>query len=319
MSAPPTLAFGRHHVVEVEAERDGRHAHAVTQRALELPARHVLAAQHPRVSTIPTVTNSASVSCSTRCASSSVVTSTMAWEHTGQAPAGPVDEDSSHDLDRRGPRGLLFPGHGERSGHPVVGVEKTFGEAVALRSLDLDVPEGRFVVLLGPSGCGKTTALRILAGLETPTAGTVAIGSATSPALPPRARDVAMVFQSYALYPHMSVGENVGYPLQIRGLSRTRGRAGVEEVAQSLEIDICSERTPAAALGRAAPAGRAGARDRPRAGGVPDGRAALESRRQAPDVRSAARSSGSRSSSASPRSTSRTTSPRRRRWPTSWR
>jgi multiple sugar transport system ATP-binding protein len=125
-----------------------------------------------------------------------------------------------------------------------LGVGKTFGDAVALRSLDLDVPEGRFVVLLGPSGCGKTTALRILAGLETPTSGTVRIGDRDVTGLPPRARDVAMVFQSYALYPHMSVGENVGYPLKIRGLSRDERRRRVEEVARSLEIDHLLERRP---------------------------------------------------------------------------
>jgi multiple sugar transport system ATP-binding protein len=125
-----------------------------------------------------------------------------------------------------------------------VGVEKTFGEAVALRSLDLAVPEGRFLVLLGPSGCGKTTALRILAGLETPTAGTVRIGDRDVTGLPPRARDVAMVFQSYALYPHMSVGENVGYPLKIRGLSRDERKRRVTEVATSLEIDHLLERRP---------------------------------------------------------------------------
>ena len=80
--------------------------------------------------------------------------------------------------------------------------------------LDLDVPDGKFLALLGPSGCGKTTALRILAGLEEPTSGACSSASATSPDLQPRDRDVAMVFQSYALYPHKSVAENIAYPLR---------------------------------------------------------------------------------------------------------
>jgi multiple sugar transport system ATP-binding protein len=133
---------------------------------------------------------------------------------------------------------------GGGTGVRYVGVEKRFGEAVALRDLHLDVPEGKFVVLLGPSGCGKTTALRIMAGLETPTAGTVEIGDRNVTGLPPRARDVAMVFQSYALYPHMSVGENVGYPLRIRGLKGDARAQRVLEVARSLEIDHLLDRRP---------------------------------------------------------------------------
>jgi len=117
------------------------------------------------------------------------------------------------------------------------GIEKRFdAQSLALRSLDLDVPDGAFLVLLGPSGCGKTTALRVLAGLETPTAGTVHIGDRDVTRIQPRDRDVAMVFQSYALYPHMTVGENIGYPLRIRGLSKADQRAGVQRVAESLEI-----------------------------------------------------------------------------------
>jgi multiple sugar transport system ATP-binding protein len=133
---------------------------------------------------------------------------------------------------------------GGGTGVRYVGVEKRFGEAVALRDLHLDVPEGKFVVLLGPSGCGKTTALRIMAGLETPTSGTVEIGDRNVTGLPPRARDVAMVFQSYALYPHMSVGENVGYPLRIRGLKGDARAQRVLEVARSLEIDHLLDRRP---------------------------------------------------------------------------
>src|SRR5258706_14241941 len=95
-------------------------------------------------------------------------------------------------------------------------VEKRFDSVVALKALDLDVPDRAFLALLGPSGCGKTTALRILAGLELPTGGRVLIGERNVTRLQPRDRDVAMVFQSYALYPHMTVAENIAYPLRIR-------------------------------------------------------------------------------------------------------
>jgi multiple sugar transport system ATP-binding protein len=126
------------------------------------------------------------------------------------------------------------------------GVEKRFDQQVlALRSLDLDVPDGKFLVLLGPSGCGKTTALRILAGLELPTAGEVHIGDRNVTRVQPRDRDIAMVFQSYALYPHMTVAENVGYPLRIRGLSKSERREQVVRVCESLEIEHLLDRRPA--------------------------------------------------------------------------
>jgi multiple sugar transport system ATP-binding protein len=125
------------------------------------------------------------------------------------------------------------------------GVEKRFDpQVLALRSLDLDVPDGKFLVLLGPSGCGKTTALRILAGLELPTAGEVYIGERDVTRMQPRDRDIAMVFQSYALYPHMTVAENVGYPLRIRGLSKDERRRQVLGVAESLEIEHLLDRRP---------------------------------------------------------------------------
>src|SRR5439155_10367608 len=105
-----------------------------------------------------------------------------------------------------------------------------------LESLELTVDDGEFVVLLGPSGCGNATALRIIAGLERPTSGRVLIAGRDVTSLLPRERDVAMVFQSYALYPHLSVADNIGYPLRIRWiLSRDRA-AAVAEVAASLEL-----------------------------------------------------------------------------------
>ena len=121
---------------------------------------------------------------------------------------------------------------------------KLFGDVEALRPLDLTVPDGQFLSLLGPSGCGKTTALRLLAGLELPTGGSVHIGERDVTKLEPRDRDVAMVFQSYALYPHMSVGQNIGYPLKLRKVDKADRARQVGEVAELLGIDNLLERTP---------------------------------------------------------------------------
>jgi multiple sugar transport system ATP-binding protein len=124
------------------------------------------------------------------------------------------------------------------------GIEKRFDGVRVLESLDLTAQDGEFVVLLGPSGCGKTTALRIIAGLEKPTAGRVHIGGRDVTALSPRERDVAMVFQSYALYPHMSIEENIGYPLRIRGVPPRERAAAVAAVAESLEVGHLLARKP---------------------------------------------------------------------------
>ena len=123
-------------------------------------------------------------------------------------------------------------------------VEKRFDAVVALRALNLEVPDHNFLALLGPSGCGKTTALRILAGLEQPTGGRVMIGERDVTRLQPRDRDVAMVFQSYALYPHMTVAENIAYPLRIRNVPADEQRTRVNEVAAALEVDQLLKRRP---------------------------------------------------------------------------
>ncbi|GLS22410.1 sugar ABC transporter ATP-binding protein [Labrys miyagiensis] len=123
-------------------------------------------------------------------------------------------------------------------------VVKNFGAFQALRSLDLALPDRTFLALLGPSGCGKTTALRILAGLEMPSAGKVLIGERDVTRLQPRDRDIAMVFQSYALYPHMTIADNIGYPLWIRNLDSVKRGAKVAEVAKALEIDHLLDRHP---------------------------------------------------------------------------
>ena len=123
-------------------------------------------------------------------------------------------------------------------------VEKAFGSFKALRGLDLALPDRTFLALLGPSGCGKTTALRLLAGLDTPTAGRILIGDRDVTRLQPRDRDIAMVFQTYALYPHMTISDNIAYPLRIRKLSPDACRRKIAEVSAALEIDRLLDRYP---------------------------------------------------------------------------
>jgi multiple sugar transport system ATP-binding protein len=125
------------------------------------------------------------------------------------------------------------------------GVGKVFPDAtVALEDFDLDVADGEFVVLVGPSGSGKSTALRILAGLEDATTGTVRIGERVVNHVEPKDRDVAMVFQSYALYPHMTVQDNIGFPLRMRREPRPHIRERVAETAGRLDIGALLARRP---------------------------------------------------------------------------
>ena len=118
------------------------------------------------------------------------------------------------------------------------------GGRIAVTGATFEVGDAELVVLLGPSGCGKSTLLRIIAGLETPTSGTVRIGARVVNDLAPKDRDIAMVFQSYALYPHMTVEENLGFSLQLRGLSRSRRAARVREVAELLGLERDLGRLP---------------------------------------------------------------------------
>jgi multiple sugar transport system ATP-binding protein len=125
------------------------------------------------------------------------------------------------------------------------GLEKVFGKGVvAVRSLDLTIPSGEFVTLVGPSGCGKTTTLRMLAGLEHPTAGRIRFGDRDVTRLQPADRNIAMVFQNYALYPHMTVAKNLGYGLKVRGTPRAEIDKRVRETAKVLEIDPFLARKP---------------------------------------------------------------------------
>jgi multiple sugar transport system ATP-binding protein len=129
-------------------------------------------------------------------------------------------------------------------------VTKVYGGNVkAVDSLSLDIADGDFMVLVGPSGCGKTTALRMIAGLEDITSGTITIGDRVVNDLPPRDRDIAMVFQNYALYPHLTVEENLAFGLQLHKVPRGEQRRRVAEVARMLTLEPFLERKPAALSG----------------------------------------------------------------------
>ncbi len=132
------------------------------------------------------------------------------------------------------------------TGLTIRGLSKVYpGGAVALDDFDLDVAPGEMVVLVGPSGCGKTTLLRIVAGLERATSGRIEMDGRRVDGLEPRERDVAMVFQNYALYPHMTVAGNLGFGLRLRGVPREEIRRRVREVADTLELGDLLNRRPA--------------------------------------------------------------------------
>ena len=129
-------------------------------------------------------------------------------------------------------------------------VSKVFGnDVIAVNHVSLEIPDGEFMVLVGPSGCGKSTILRILAGLEDVTAGEVVIGETQVTDLAPKERDVAMVFQNYALYPHMTVEQNLGFGLRLRKTPKDDLKRRVDDVAKILGLDPLMERKPAALSG----------------------------------------------------------------------
>jgi ABC-type sugar transport system ATPase subunit len=123
-------------------------------------------------------------------------------------------------------------------------VKKQFGSFVAVEALNLHIKTGEFISLLGPSGCGKTTTLRMLAGLEFPTSGQIRIGERVVNDVPPSKRDIAMVFQSYALYPHMTVSQNIAYPLRKRGVRKAERSVMVNKTAEMLQLYPLLHRKP---------------------------------------------------------------------------
>ena len=123
-------------------------------------------------------------------------------------------------------------------------IKKNFGKVEAVNDFNLVVNDGEFVTLVGPSGCGKSTVLNIIAGLEEPTAGEIYIDDILSNNIPPSKRDIAMVFQSYALYPHMRVRENIGFGLKMRKFDKKEVQKRVLEAADFLEIGNLLDRKP---------------------------------------------------------------------------
>jgi multiple sugar transport system ATP-binding protein len=126
---------------------------------------------------------------------------------------------------------------------------KKYGDVQVVHGIDFEIDKGEFVVLVGPSGCGKSTILRMIAGLETVTAGEIVIDAEVVNDMPPRERDIAMVFQDYALYPHMSVRQNLGFGLRMRGAKRSAIEAAVKRTAEILQIESLLDRKPKALSG----------------------------------------------------------------------
>jgi multiple sugar transport system ATP-binding protein len=160
-------------------------------------------------------------------------------------------------------------------------VKKRFGEVAILHGVDIDIADGSFTVLVGPSGCGKSTLLRMIAGLEEITAARSASASARVNDLPPKERDIAMVFQNYALYPHMTVRDNMAFALALAKQDKATIETKVQRAAEILGARAAARTLSAPAFGRPAPARGHGPRHRARPAGVPVRRAAVQPRRQA--------------------------------------
>ena len=150
-------------------------------------------------------------------------------------------------------------------------IVKRYDDTEAVRGIDLDITDREFVVLVGPSGCGKSTTLRMIAGLEDITDGTIEIGGQVVNDVPPKNRDIAMVFQNYALYPHMTVAQNMSFALRLRKFPKDEIQRRVEEAARILGMQDLLDRRPKqlsggqrqrVAMGRAIEIGRASCRER---------------------------------------------------------
>ena len=167
------------------------------------------------------------------------------------------------------------------SGVRLEAIAKSFGKTEAVRGVSLDIADGEFVVFVGPSGCGKTTTLNIIAGLESPTAGHVYIGNDRVTDWEPRDRNLGMVFQSLALFPHLTVFDNIAFPLRIKRVDTAAITERVCAVAATVKVEPPARPEAGDAVGRRGPAGGAGPHHRRASGCLPHGRAAVEPRRQA--------------------------------------
>ena len=135
---------------------------------------------------------------------------------------------------------------GSRNGEiELVSVTKRFGDTVAVDAVSLRIPQGAYCCLLGPSGCGKTTILRMIAGHETPSQGDIRIGGESVVGQPPVRRGTAMMFQAYALFPHLSVLDNVAFSLKMRGLDRAARQKQARELLSKVRLDLFADRLPA--------------------------------------------------------------------------
>ena len=133
------------------------------------------------------------------------------------------------------------------------GVQKSYdGENLIVKDLNLDIRKGEFLTLLGPSGSGKTTSLMMLAGFETPTAGEILLAGRSINNVPPHKRDIGMVFQNYALFPHMTVAENLAFPLTVRGLNKSDVSDRVKKVLSMVQLDAFASALPGAVVRRPA-------------------------------------------------------------------
>jgi putative spermidine/putrescine transport system ATP-binding protein len=141
--------------------------------------------------------------------------------------------------------GVAQPAAGEAPDVRLVGVRKSYGEVVAVDGVDLEIASGEFFTLLGPSGSGKTTTLRLIAGFERPDAGRIELAGRDVTGLPPYVRDVNTVFQDYALFPHMTIAENVAYGLRVKGVPRARRRKSVDEILNVVRLPGLGDRKPA--------------------------------------------------------------------------
>ena len=159
-------------------------------------------------------------------------------------------------------------------------VKKAYGDTEVIHGIDMNIDRGEFIVVVGPSGCGKSTLLRMLAGLETITDGEVFIDDACVNELEPMERNIAMVFQNYALYPHMTVFNNMAYSLKISGVAKAEIEQRVQQVADLLQLTDYLQRKPQQLSGGPASARRHGTGDRPQAGTVFVRRAAIQPRCQ---------------------------------------